>query len=381
MTDKRLLLITPFFHPNVGGVETRLNDLVKTLVKFGHRVDVLTYQPLTTNKKGEFHEIRPGVSIWRMPWPGGDLFHKLLKWPLLEVLYITPGLMFLSILYMAIWGGRIDAIHTPGLNSAIIGRCLKAVFGKRWVVSTHTIYGFQPAGAFSAVSRWMLKKADHIVALSEPSREELIAIGLPPGIVSTEYTWVDQERFAPMDKKKCREILDLPQDAFICLFVGRLLPEKGALVITETAEKLPQMQFIIAGLGPQEDLISAAAKTLPNIRFARHVGQEKLPCYYNAADVFILPSLYREGLGRVVLESLSCGVPVLMSDQAAIAEMIAEAAFIVTPDAAKLSATLSEIAGHPENLEEKRKQARPLAERLFGEKNIHGLFRAYGWEK
>jgi len=379
--NKRLLLITPFFHPNVGGVETRLNELVKTLGKFGHSVDVLTYQPLTSGNKGKIHESRPGVSIWRMPWPGGDLFHKLLKWPLLEVLYITPGLMLLSIFYMAIRGRSIDAIHTPGLNSAIIGRCLKAIFGKRWVVSTHTIYGFRPTGAFSTVSRWMLKRADHIVALSEPSREELVAIGLPSGIVSTEYTWVDQERFAPMDKKKCRESLNLPQDTFICLFVGRLLPGKGAVVITEAAAKLPQMQFIIAGLGPQEGLISAAANSLPNIRFAGHVDQKRLPFFYNAADIFILPSLYREGLGRVVLESLSCGIPVLMSDRAAIADLIAEAAFIVTPDAAKLSLALSEIAGHPEKLAEKRKQARPVAERLFSEGNIHGLFRAYGWER
>ena len=379
--NKRLLLITPFFHPNVGGVETRLNDLVKTLGKFGHSVDVLTYQPLTSGKKGKSHESRPGVSIWRMPWPSGDLFHKLLKWPFLEVLYITPGLMLLSVIFMAIRGRHIDAIHTPGLNSAIIGRCLKALFGMRWVVSTHTIYGFRPAGLFSAVSRWILKEADYIVALSEPSREELIAIGLPHRMVSTEYTWVDQERFAPMDKKKCRESLNLSQDAFICLFVGRLLPEKGAVVITETAARLTQMQFIIAGLGPQGELITAAAKSLPNIRFAGHVDQERLPFFYNAADIFILPSQYREGLGRVVLESLSCGIPVLMSDRAAIADLIAEAAFIVSPDAAKLAVALSEMASHPEVLEEKKKRARPLAERLFGEGNIHGLFRAYGWER
>lgn len=379
--NKRLLLITPFFHPNVGGVETRLNDLVKVLGKFGHSVDVLTYQSLTSKNKGKFHECRPGVSIWRMPWPGGDLFHKLLKWPPMEVLYIIPGLMFLSILFMAIRGRRIDVVHTPGLNSAIIGWCLKSFFGKRWVVSTHTIYGFRPTGLFTAVSRWILKKADHIVALSEPSRDELMAMGLSPERVTTEYTWVDQERFSPRDKKVCRESLHLAQDAFICLFVGRLLPEKGPRVIMETAARLPQMQFIIAGLGPQEEIVRAAAKSCANIHFAGHVDQEKLPSYYNAADVFILPSLYREGLGRVVLESLSCGLPVLLSDRAAIAQMISEAAFVVTPEAVKLAEVLMEAGRHPELLGQKRKQARPVAQRLFGEKNVHGLFRAYGWEQ
>lgn len=183
-----------------------------------------------------------------------------------------------------------------------------------------------------------------------------------------------------MDKKACRASLHLPQDAFVCLFVGRLLPEKGAVVITETAVRLPQMIFIIAGLGPQEEIVSAAARSSTNIRFVGYVDQEKLPYYYNAADVFILPSLYREGLGRVVLESLSSGLPVLMSDRAAIADLIAEAAFIVTPDTVKVAKVLMEVAENPEALEQKRKQARPVAERLFGEENVHGLFRAYGWE-
>ena len=56
MRMRTLLLISPFFHPNVGGVETRLMDLVRTLDKYGHRVEVLAYQPMTSGGRGPSRE-------------------------------------------------------------------------------------------------------------------------------------------------------------------------------------------------------------------------------------------------------------------------------------------------------------------------------------
>ena len=379
MDSKNLLLITPFFHPNIGGVETRLSDLLNIVSSFGHKIDVITYQPLTTPIKGKIHEKRKNISIWRIPWLCNDWFHRLLKLPVFEVLYILPGLFVASFFYMILYHKKVDVIHTPGLNAAIIGKFLSLVFRKRWVMSTHTIYELSPKSLFARIMRLLLSSADHIVTLSEPSRKELITIGLSPSRIFTELTWVDQDRFRVLDKVPCRKVLGISEKVFVVLFVGRLLKEKGIDVLIDIARRLPNVIVIIIGLGPMEPAVINAAKSLDNLSFHGRVFQESLPYYYNAADIFILPSLYREGLGRVVIESLSCGLPVLLSNIAAIGPLVEAATFQAPARSDDMVAIIHGLTMDRAGLELKRKNARKLAEDLFSSKNVIGLFRAYSW--
>ena len=280
---------------------------------------------------------------------------------------------------MILYHRNVDTVHTPGLNSAIIGKFLHLIFRKQWVMSTHTIYEINPRSLFAKVTRFLLASADHIVALSEPSRQELIDIGLPPERISVELTWIDQDRFRPLDKRDCRNKLGIPEDVFVALFVGRLLEEKGIDILIELARRLPDVSIIVVGLGPKERAVIHAARKLQNIFFCGHILQEKLPLYYNAADVFILPSLYREGLGRVVVEALACGLPALLSDQAAIGPLVEEAAFRTPPSPDIMTSLIRRLSRDRASLQLKRKKTRILAENLFGPQNVNGLLRAYQW--
>ena len=80
---KGILIITPAFRPNIGGVESYLDDLCDYLVKREHRVYVIAYQPITTKAKGLNFEKDRTLEIIRMPWFGHNLFHKLEKYPFL----------------------------------------------------------------------------------------------------------------------------------------------------------------------------------------------------------------------------------------------------------------------------------------------------------
>lgn len=86
-----VLILSPFFSPNVGGVEAHLNKLINCLNKRGIKVIVLTYQPLTTPAKGPAVEKREGVEIRRIKWFGMGLFHRLEPYAILELLYLFPG--------------------------------------------------------------------------------------------------------------------------------------------------------------------------------------------------------------------------------------------------------------------------------------------------
>ena len=95
-----VLILTPFFSPNIGGVETHLDNLVSILDEKGYRVFVQTYSPITTEntpwKKSEL--IGNNIKINRYRWFGKNLFHKLENYPILDFLYLTPYL-FLGLFY------------------------------------------------------------------------------------------------------------------------------------------------------------------------------------------------------------------------------------------------------------------------------------------
>jgi glycosyltransferase involved in cell wall biosynthesis len=128
---KSILHITPFFRPNIGGVETHLHDLITELQKRHYSQTVLTYSPISTNATYKKTEQSTNLFIRRFYLPGHDLFHKLEKFPLLNFLYITPILLLRTIIWFTIKHPHIDTIHSHGLNAALIGIVIKKIFGKK----------------------------------------------------------------------------------------------------------------------------------------------------------------------------------------------------------------------------------------------------------
>ena len=98
-----VLILTPFFSPNIGGVETHLDNLVSILDEKGYKVFVQTYSPITTAnipwKKSE--RIGNNTQINRYKWFGKNLFHKLENHPVLDFLYLTPYLFCSVSFFMA----------------------------------------------------------------------------------------------------------------------------------------------------------------------------------------------------------------------------------------------------------------------------------------
>lgn len=98
---KGILIVTPFFSPNIGGVETHLDDLVSALDEQGYRVFVQTYSPITTKGTSWKAHERSGneINITRYAWFGEKLFHKLEKFPIFGFLYLTPYLFIRSFFF------------------------------------------------------------------------------------------------------------------------------------------------------------------------------------------------------------------------------------------------------------------------------------------
>lgn len=120
----------------------------------------------------------------------------------------------------------------------------------------------------------------------------------------------------------------IPTDTFLYLYVGRLHFNKGLELVVRALAPLRKRNWHLAFVGNDEDGTKARLVRLASdlgladqISFHSTVSESQLPAIYSAGDLFVLPS-YHENFGNVVLEALSCGCPVLISDQVAILEYL-----------------------------------------------------------
>lgn len=184
-----------------------------------------------------------------------------------------------------------------------------------------------------------LKFADRIIAVSEQTKKDLInAMNVPEEKIKVIYEAAN-EQFMPMDKAYCRNSLSRYNitDPFI-LYVGTLEPRKNI-------PKLIKAFYKIKKLGINHKLVIAGKKgwnykeifeTIKNLKlqtdvlFTGYMPEEDLPILYNAADLFVYPSLY-EGFGLPPLEAMACGTPVITSNTSSLPEVVGDAGVIVDP--------------------------------------------------
>lgn len=170
------------------------------------------------------------------------------------------------------------------------------------------------------IEKMALGKADRIIVLSRYTRDKLINIhGMPPENIFIVPGGIDLVRFHPTnDKRMVRDNLKLSQDKMILLTVRNLQPRMGIenliRAMQDVVKSMPDIYLIIGGAGPLKDHLIKLSRNLGlggHIQLTGFIPEVDLPKYYQAADIFVLPTIELEGFGLVTLEALSSGTPVL----------------------------------------------------------------------
>ena len=372
----RILQITVHFSPNLGGVETHIDDLISALEKLGHDVFVLTYRPLQTKVDWKIFEKMGKIRIMRIPWIPG-LFYRLLDKPLFELIYLLPGIFIFAPFMILLF--KPDVLHAHGIIAGIVAVFWGKVFGIRSVISTHNIYHVPTSGLYRNFCGWVFNNADHVLCLSQQSADEIKSIVKEKGKVGVFTSWVDLNKFkAQSSKLKAKQDIGW-EGKFVVLFVGRLVEEKGILILLEAAKKWNKnITLAVAGTGPLEENIKHQSSNINNLVYLGKVDNDELPKYYNAADVTIVPSIHEEGFGRVIPESLACGTPVIGSNRGAIPEVLNNSVGKVIDISAKeIKETVEFYYKNKNKLEELAKNARGHAKKSYSVKNIEKIFISY----
>lgn len=386
---RRVLMLTPFASPNRGGVETHIDALIAALTRRNIWVTLLTHQPLVAAVKAPSREPLANGEVIRIPWFGRGWHPRIEPYAPLVFAYLVPGLLAGAIRYRVTHKTGFDVIHAHGLAAAV------AALGIRWtgarqpiVVSMHAIYGLRQRGLLARAVRSLLKRVDRVLAVSEASRRELLALGLDPERVTVCQHWVDLNVFRPRGQAAARAQLGWPEQTPTCLFVGRLLRKKGIGLVLELAKRLPDVQFRMLGAeGDMEAEVAEASAVSANLTLMRDPSGppaerlDTIAAIYAAADLLLVPSQYEEAAGIVALEGSAAGTPIVASNLGGLREAVTpEIGKLVEPNVEAFMAALQTMLADRAGLTALRERTRASAERRFSERNADVIVRQYGFD-
>ncbi len=164
-------------------------------------------------------------------------------------------------------------------------------------------------------------------------------------------------------------------DAIRFIMVARLIEEKGISLYLKAAthlkEKFPEAEFHVIGSpdkSPSAIKLEDVDKLVKQNVIVYHGNQKNVPLFLSNADIFVLPSFYREGIPRSILEALSIGMPIITTDTPGCRETVLENAngILVSPkNLDSLEAAMLYFLEKPERIKEFGKQSRKYAEKRF----------------
>lgn len=253
--------------------------------------------------------------------------------------------------------GRFDVVHAweePYVYAGYqIGR-VAAAAGARFSFRTAQSISKRYPRPFSWFERATLARAHGWIAGGSLVYDTMIARGYPPGRGRVLPLAVDPVLFHPLDEGGRAAVRhELGLTAPVVGFAGRLVQSKGLDVLMQCWDRLPAGQagsLLLLGSGPYRETIEAWARrdgrNVPvRIVLATH---DDVPRYLGAMDTLLVPSqttpAWREQFGRVVIEAMACGVPVLGSDSGEIPRVMGDAGRVLPEaDSRAWAAALSEV--------------------------------------
>ncbi|HEY8489457.1 MAG TPA: glycosyltransferase, partial [Dehalococcoidia bacterium] len=330
MAERRIAFLSMHTSPlarlggrEAGGMNVYVRELARRLAAAGFPVDVFTRR--TDPAQPETVALAPGARVVHVAAGPAEPLEKGALPPYAAA--FAEG--------VAAWaeghGLAYAAVHSHYWISGLAGRSLARRWDVPHVVMFHTLgevknraraTEHEPNSRIRAEAL-LAAEADRIVCAHADERDLLARYyGADPARVAVAPLGVDLGRFRPLDRPAARRALGLPAGGRVVLFVGRIEPLKGIDVLLHAVARLEDREevttLVVGGDERSEPELhhlrelARALEIAPRVRFEGPVEHERLPRYYNAADVCVVPSYY-ESFGLVAVEAMACGTPVVAS--------------------------------------------------------------------
>lgn len=220
--------------------------------------------------------------------------------------------------------------YPDGFAAVLVGRFLRLPV----VIKVHgsDVESLREPGLRTSMALWGLRRAAHVVSVSRYLRDRLLGHGIAPSAISVVHNGVDAEVFQPRGKQAARGELGVEPGRRLVLYVGNLKADKGLLDLLHPdaidACREARARVAIIGAGPLRPRLEREIRDRALAEDVLLLGSRppaEIARWMNAADCLCLPS-HHEGIPNVILEALSCGLPVLATRVGGIPEVVGEGA-------------------------------------------------------
>ncbi len=352
-----------------GGQNVYVREVGEALARLGWQVDMFTRK--TRPDDAVIVQHTPHCRTIRLS-AGPEHFV-----PRDELFQYMPEFVESLLKFQAKDGGNYPLVHTNYWMSGWVGLQLKQVSNIQLVHTYHSLGAIKyqtlarPPIAHTrlATEQQILEQATCVVATSPQEQEHLRSLVSKGGYVEVIPCGTDVETFHLMPQADARSTLGFDADEKVVVYVGRFDPRKGIETLvrafaqlydkTEDALKATLRLVIVGGCQPGQadanersriEALVAELGIADNTTFAGQVGHDRLPLYYTAADVCVIPSHY-EPFGLVAIEAMACGTPVIASN-------VGGLKFTVVPEETGLLVTPQDVQGFAAAMEQVLTQSR-----------------------
>lgn len=359
------------FPPEPIGTGRYTGELAAYLAAQGDSVEVVTALPHypgweihRPHKNGRYTtEIANGIKVTRCPlWlnSSGRGFWRLLA-PLSFAIAATP------VIFWRIIRTRPNAVVCvePTLLSAPAAVLAAKIVGARTVLHVQDLeidaaftvghlQGSWLRNTAKAFERFMLRRFDAVITISDRMAQRLAANGAHPKSIKIIRNWVNTSKIKYLDGPNAfREKLGITDRAFVVLYAGQIGPKQALGVLLGAALDCKDdlgIHFVVAGDGPSKQALISIYDHLPNVHFLPIQPEEKLCELLNLADLHVITQA--PNTADLVLPSklggmLASGRMVLVTaDQdTELADLLTDAAFVVPPgDAHAVAAAIKQAS-------------------------------------
>ncbi|XP_060951421.1 phosphatidylinositol N-acetylglucosaminyltransferase subunit A-like [Limanda limanda] len=310
----RICMVSDFFYPNIGGVESHIYQLSQCLVEKGHKVVIVTH---AYGRRKGVRYLPNGLKVYYLPLQvmynqstAPTCFHSL---PLLRCVFFREG---------------ITVVHAHSSFSALAHDALfhAKTMGLNTVFTDHSLYGF--ADISSVLTNQLLSVSlcdtNHIVCVSHTGKENtVLRAELNPEIVSVIPNAVDPLDFTPDPSKR-------PDDRITIVVISRLVYRKGIDVlggiIPELCRKHPDLHFLVGGEGPKRIVLEEVREKCQlhdRVRLLGPLEHKDVRDVLVQGHIFLNTSL-TEAFCIAIVEAASCGLQVVSTRVGGIPEVLPE---------------------------------------------------------
>ena len=309
----KILFVLEHYYPYIGGAEKLFTLLAEALAAEGQEVEVVT---TLFNPELPRSEVIKGVQVTRVNCRNRFLFTA----------FSLPAIIKRA--------RKCDIIHTTTYNAAIPAWMGAKLSGKPAIVTFHEVWGtlwkrlpFLSAlekTAFYYYEQLILKLGfQRFIAVSEFTREALIASGIPSARVSRIYNGLDYQRFEKYQHQA--------PASFTYTYFGRLGVSKGLNLLLPAAaqfsQQYPDSRLVLILPKRPEAMYQCILAEIKHLGIEEHVqlrhelSREDLYQQISHSSCVVIPS-YSEGFCFVAAETVAMGVPVVSSDLGALKEVV-----------------------------------------------------------